>query len=155
MIEVVTAISMASSAFSALKKGITVGKDLQDMGQQLSKWAGAMSDLDFLETKNKNPSVFQILGGGVESQAMEIFAARKRANAMRQELKDYISVVYGPSHWEELLRIEAEIRVQKRKTEYRRLEIIQNIKEWAAGITLFLILIGALFGFIWLAMNTG
>jgi len=155
MIEVVTAISMASSAFSALKKGITVGKDLQDMGQQLSKWAGAMSDLDFLETKNKNPSVFQILGGGVESQAMEIFAARKRANAMRQELKDYISVVYGPSHWEELLRIEAEIRVQKRETEYRRLEIIQNIKEWAAGITLFLILIGALFGFIWLAMNTG
>ena len=155
MIEVVTAISMASSAFSALKKGITVGKDLQDMGQQLSKWAGAMSDLDFLETKNKNPSVFQILGGGVESQAMEIFAARKRANAMRQELKDYISVVYGPSHWEELLRIEAEIRVQKRETEYRRLEIIQNIKEWAAGITLFLILVGALFGFIWLAMNTG
>tara|TARA_R110002167_G_scaffold51478_5_gene148982 strand:+ start:1197 stop:1664 length:468 start_codon:yes stop_codon:yes gene_type:complete len=155
MIEVVTAISMASSAFSALKKGITVGKDLQDMGQQLSKWAGAMSDLDFLETKNKNPSVFQILGGGVESQAMEIFAARKRANAMRQELKDYISVVYGPSHWEELLRIEAEIRVQKRENEYRRLEIIQNIKEWAAGITLFLILVGALFGFIWLAMNTG
>ena len=155
MIEVVTAISMASSAFSALKKGITVGKDLQDMGQQLSKWAGAMSDLDFLETKNKNPSVFQILGGGVESQAMEIFAARKRANAMRAELKDYISVVYGPSHWEELLRIEAEIRVQKRENEYRRLEIIQNIKEWAAGITLFLILIGALFGFIWLAMNTG
>jgi len=155
MIEVVTAISMASSAFSALKKGITVGKDLQDMGQQLSKWAGAMSDLDFLETKNKNPSVFQILGGGVESQAMEIFAARKRANAMRQELKDYISVVYGPSHWEELLRIEAEIRVQKRETEYRRLEIIQNIKEWAAGITLFLMSVGGLFGFIWLAMNTG
>lgn len=155
MIEVVTAISMASSAFSALKKGMQVGRDLQDMGKQLSQWAGAMSDLDFLETKNKNPSVFQILGGGVESQAMEIFAARKRANAMRAELKDYISVVYGPSHWEELLRIEAEIRVQKRENEYRRLEIIQNIKEWAAGITLFLILIGALFGFIWLAMNTG
>jgi len=155
MIEVVTAISMASSAFSALKKGMQVGRDLQDMGKQLSQWAGAMSDLDFLETKNKNPSVFQILGGGVESQAMEIFAARKRANAMRAELKDYISVVYGPSHWEELLRIEAEIRVQKRENEYRRLEIIQNIKEWAAGITLFLILVGALFGFIWLAMNTG
>ena len=152
MIEVVTAISMASSAFSALKKGITIGKDLQDMGQQLSKWAGAMSDLDFLETKNKNPSVFQILGGGVESQAMEIFAARKRANAMRQELKDYISVVYGPSHWDELLSIEAEIRVQKRENEYKRLEMVQSIKEWAAGITLFFLLLGALFGLIWLMM---
>ena len=68
--EVVTAITLASSAFSALKKGMQVGKDLQDMGAQLSQWAGAMSDLDFLENKNKNPSVFQILGGGVESQAM-------------------------------------------------------------------------------------
>ena len=152
MIEVVTAITMASNAFSALKKGMQVGRDLQDMGKQLSQWAGAMSDLDFLENKNKNPSVFQILGGGVESQAMEIFAARKRASAMRAELKDYISVVYGPSHWDELLSIEAEIRVQKRENEYKRLEMVQSIKEWAAGITLFFVLLGGLFGLIWLMM---
>ena len=62
MIEVVGAITMASSAFSALKKGMQVGKDLQDMSTQLSQWASAMSDLDFLEKKNQNPSVFQILG---------------------------------------------------------------------------------------------
>ena len=150
MIEVVTAITMASIAFSALKKGMQVGRDLQDMGKQLSQWAGAMSDLDFLENKNKNPSVFQILGGGVESQAMEIFAARKRASAMRAELKDYISVVYGPSHWDELLSIEAEIRVQKRENEYKRLEMVQSIKEWSAGITLFFVLVGALFGLVWM-----
>ena len=152
MIEVVGAITMASSAFSALKKGMQVGKDLQDMGVQLSQWASAMSDLDFLERKNQNPSVFQILGGGVESQAMEIFAARKKAAAMRSELKDYISVVYGPSHWDELLSIEAEIRKSKRENEYRRLEMVQNIKEWAAGITLFLMSVGALFGLIFLMM---
>jgi len=152
MIEIGLAISTASSAFNMLKKGMQAGRDLQDMGSQLSQWAGAMSDLDFLENKNKNPSVFQILGGGVESQAMEIFAARKRASAMRSELKDYISVVYGPSHWDELLSIEAEIRVQKRENEYKRLEMVQSIKEWAAGITLFFLLLGALFGLIWLMM---
>jgi hypothetical protein len=150
MIDPISAITIASSAFSALKKGMQIGKDLESMGMDLSRWAGAMSDLDFLEKKNQNPSVFQILGGGVESQAMEIFAARKRAESMRSELKDYISVVYGPSHWEELLRIEAEIRVQKRDNEYRRLEIVQNIKEWSAGISLFLLLVGGLFGFIWM-----
>ena len=152
MIEIGLAISTASSAFNMLKKGMQAGRDLQDMGSQLSQWAGAMSDLDFLENKNKNPSVFQILGGGVESQAMEIFAARKRASAMRSELKDYISVVYGPSHWDELLSIEAEIRVQKRENEYKRLEMVQSIKEWAAGITLFFVLLGGLFGLIWLMM---
>jgi hypothetical protein len=148
MIEVVGAITMASSAFSALKKGMQVGKDLQDMSTQLSQWASAMSDLDFLEKKNQNPSVFQILGGGVESQAMEIFAARKKSNAMRKELRDYISVVYGPSHWDELLAIEADIRKQKRENEYKRLEMIQSIKEWAAGITLFFVLLGGLFGLV-------
>ena len=152
MIEIGLAISTASSAFNMLKKGMQAGRDLQDMSSQLSQWAGAMSDLDFLENKNKNPSVFQILGGGVESNAMELFAARKRANAMRAELKDYISVVFGPSHWEELLQIEADIRKQKRENEYKRLEMIQSIKEWTAGITLFFLLLGALFGLIWLMM---
>lgn len=149
MIEVGLAISSAATAFNYLKKGMQVGKDLQDMGGQLSMWAGAMSDLDFLEKKNQNPSVFQILGGGVESDAMEIFAARKRANAMRSELKEYISVMYGPSHWEELLQIEADIRKKKRENEYKRLEMIQSIKEWAAGITLFLLLVSTLVGIIW------
>jgi hypothetical protein len=93
--------------------------------------------------------LFAILGGGVESNAMEVFAARKRANAMRSELKEYISVMYGPSHWEELLQIEADIRKQKRENEYKRLEMIQRIKEWAAGITLFLLLVGTLVGIIW------
>ena len=125
MIEIGVAITTAASAFNMLKKGMQAGKDLQDMGSQLSQWAGAMSDLDFLENKNKNPSVFAYTGrwGGVESDAMEIFAARKRASAMRSELKDYISVVYGPSHWDELLSIEATIRKQKRENEYKRLEM--------------------------------
>ena len=135
MIDPVSAIALASSAFSALKKGMQIG---------------GMSDLDFCDKRNQNPSVFQILGGGVESQAMEIFAAKKKRDSMRAELKDYISVMYGPSHWEELLRIEAEIRVQKRDNEYRRLEMVQTIKEWSAGITLFFMLVGGLVGFIWL-----
>ena len=81
---------------------------------------------------------------------MQIFAAKKKRDSMRAELKDFISVVYGPSHWEELLKIEAEIRVQKKENEYRRLELQQTIIEWSAGITLFFIFIGSLFGLVWI-----
>jgi len=150
MIDPVTAIAGATAAFNALKKGIQVGKDLQDMGSQLSQWAGAMSDIDFVDKRNQKPSVFKILGGGVESEAMQIFAAKKKRDSMRAELKDFISVVYGPSHWEELLKIEAEIRVQKKENEYRKLELQQTIIEWSAGITLFFIFIGSLFGLVWI-----
>jgi len=153
MIDPITAIAGATAAFNALKKGIQVGKDLQDMGGQLSQWAGAMSDIDFVDKRNQKPSVFKILGGGVESEAMQIFAAKKKRDSMRAELKDFISVVYGHSHWEELLKIEAEIRVQKKENEYRRLELKQTIIEWSAGIAIFFILTGSLFGFIWIGIK--
>jgi hypothetical protein len=151
MIDPITAISAATAAFSYLKQGIAVGKDLQDMGGQLSKWAGAIADLDFADRQNQKPPWYKALGGGVEAQAMEIFAAKQKAASMRQELKDYISVMYGPSKWQEILEIEADLRKQKREHEHRRMEIKQAIIEWTMGIVVFVVLIGGLVGFVWLA----
>jgi len=151
MIDPITAISAATAAFGYLKRGIAVGKDLQDMGGQLSKWAGAIADLDFADRQNQKPPWYKALGGGVEAQAMEIFAAKQKAASMRQELKDYISVMYGPSKWQEILEIEADLRKQKREHEHRRMEIKQAIIEWTVGIIVFVVLIGGLVGFVWLA----
>ena len=150
MIDPVTAIAGATAAFNMLKKGIAVGKDLQDMGGQLSKWAGAIADLDFAEKQNRKPAWYKALGGGVEAQAMEIFAAKEKAASMRQELKDYISVMYGPSKWQEILEIEADLRKQKREHEHRQMEIKQAIIEWSAGIILFVLGVGAIVGFVWI-----
>jgi len=143
-------LSGATIAFNALKKGIAVGKDLQDMGGQLSKWAGAIADLEFADRQNQKPPWYKALGGGVQAQAMEIFAAKQKAASMRQELKDYISVMYGPSKWQEILEIEADLRKQKREHEHRQMEIKQKIIEWTLGIILFILCSGALFGFVWL-----
>jgi hypothetical protein len=150
MIDPITAIAGATAAFNTLKKGIQVGKDLQDMGGTMAKWAGAIADIDFAEKQNQQPPWYKALGGGVEAQAMEIFAAKQKATAMRKELKDYISVMYGPSKWQEILEIEADLRKQKKEHEYRQIEIKRAITEWGAGIILFLVCIGALFGFVWL-----
>jgi hypothetical protein len=150
MIDPITAISAATAAFGYLKKGIAVGKDLQDMGGQLSKWAGAIADLEFADRQNQKPPWYKALGGGVQAQAMEIFAAKQKAAAMRQELKDYISLMYGPSKWQEILEIEADLRKQKREHEHRRMEIKQKIIEWTAGAVLFIILIGGLALFTWI-----
>ena len=150
MIDPITAIAGATAAFNTLKKGIQVGKDLQDMGGTMAKWAGAIADLDFADRQNQKPPWYKALGGCIESQAMEIFAAKQKAESMRKELKDYISVMYGPSKWQEILEIEADLRKQKREHEHRQMEIKQTIIEWAAGIALFLVLLGALFGFVWI-----
>ena len=142
----VTIIGGATVAFNALKKGFAIGKDLQDMSSQLTKWAGHMADLGQAEKQVKNPPWWKSIGGSVESEAMEVFAAKRKAESMRKELKDYISFTMGPSAWDELVAIEGKIRKQKKEQEYRKAEIQEDIITWTLSI--FLLIIGfGIFGF--------
>ncbi len=135
----VTIIGGATVAFNALKKGFQVGKDLQDMSGQLTQWAGAMSDLSFMEAKNKNPPWWKALNGGsVEADALAIFTAKRKADAMRQELKDWISFSMGPSAWDELVATEGRIRKQKKEQEYRKAEIQEAIVTWTLSIIIII-----------------
>ena len=140
----VTIIGGATVAFNALKKGFQVGKDLQAMSGQLTQWAGCMSDLAYAEQKNKNPPWWKPLGGSVEAEALEIFTAKKKAESMRQELKDWISFTYGPSVWDELVATEGRIRKQKKEQEYRKSEIQEAIITWGISGVLLLTGIGTL-----------
>ncbi len=127
MLDPVTIIGGATVAFNAIKKGIAVGKDLQDMHGQLSKWAGAMSDLGQAEKQANNPPWWKSLGGSVEEEALAVWNAKRKADAMREELRQHISFVYGPSAWDELVRTEAKIRKQKKDHEYRKAELQEAI----------------------------
>jgi len=147
----VTIIGGATVAFNALKKGFQVGKDLQDMSGQLTQWAGAMSDLSFMEQKNKNPPWWKALNGqSVEAEALEIFTAKKKAESMRQELKDWISFSMGPSAWDELVATEGRIRKQKKDQEYRKAEMIEAIITWTVTGLLMVSGIGALILIAWI-----
>jgi len=138
-VDPVTIIGGATVAFNALKKGFAIGKDLQDMSGQLTQWASSMSDLAYMEQKNKNPPWWKALNGGsVEAEALEIFTAKKKAEAMRKELKDWISFSMGPSAWDELVATEGRIRKQKKEQEYRKAELQEAIVTW--GLTGFILL---------------
>ena len=143
----VTIISGATVAFNALKKGFAIGKDLQDMSGQLTKWAGHMADLGQAEKQVKNPPWWKSIGGSVEAEAMEVFAAKRKAESMRKELKSYISFTMGPSAWDELIAIEGKIRKQKKEQEYRKAELQEAIITWTVSGLLLVLGFGIL-GFI-------
>ena len=126
MLDPITVIATASAAYNALKKGIEVGRELQDMGGQLAQWAGAVSDLDFLAKKAENPPWWRV-GSNVQAEAMEIFAAKKKIEAQRDELRTFVQYSYGQSGWEELLRIEAQVRKRKQATDHRKAEIKEKL----------------------------
>jgi hypothetical protein len=138
MLDPITVIATASAAYNALKKGIEIGRELQDMGGQLATWAGAISDIDYLAKKAENPAWWRV-GSNVQAEAMEIFAAKKRIQSQRDELKTYIQYSYGQSGWEELLRIEAQVRKRKQETDHRAAEI----KEMLITITIVTLVLAA------------
>jgi hypothetical protein len=135
----VTIIGGATVAFNAIKKGIQMGKDLQDMHGQLSQWGAAMSDLGQAEKKAKNPPWWKSMSGSVEAEALELWNAKRKAEEMRKELRSHISFVYGPKAWEELVATEAKVRKEKKEQEYRKAEMIEAIINWTVGVVVFII----------------
>ena len=96
------------------------------MSGQLATWAGAISDIEFLAKKAENPPWWKV-GGNVQAEAIELFAAKKKIEAQRAELKTYVQYTYGQSGWEELLRIEAQVRKRKQATDHRAAEIKERL----------------------------
>jgi hypothetical protein len=135
VIDPITAVGMATSAYSAIKKGVALGRDIQDMGGQLAQWGKAFSDFSFAEEQAKNPPWYQFKGSDTSS-AIEVFAQKKRMEAMRKEIKDFISFAYGPSAWKEVLHIEAQMRKQRREEVYRKAKLQRTIIEWTVGVLL-------------------
>jgi hypothetical protein len=137
-VDPITIIATASAAYNALKQGIAVGRELQDMGGQLATWAGAVSDMEFLAKKAQEPPWWKV-GSSVQAEAIEIFAAKKKIEAQRDELKTFIQFSYGQSGWEELLRIEAQVRKRKQATDHRKAEM----KEMAINVALVVLVLAA------------
>ena len=88
--------------------------------------------------------------GSVEEEAMQIFMAKKKAEDMRDELKQLISWTRGPSAWEELLRTEADIRKKRQQAIYDQQERRRQIMEVIGVIVLILVIGGFLFGLGWI-----
>jgi hypothetical protein len=118
LIDPFTAISLATTAFNGIKSAINTGKDIQSMGAQLGQWGKAISDLDFAHQKAQKPPWYKALGGGVEANVMEIWTHKQKAKEMREELRSYISALYGPSAWDEIVHMEVQMRKEQREAVY-------------------------------------
>lgn len=148
-----TVIAAASTAYNAIKRGIEIGREIQDMGGQLAEWAGAVSDLDFLERRNEDPPWYKAFSSSVQQDAIAIFAAKKQAEAQRNELRTYIQYSYGQSAWDELLRIEARVRMQRAEHDHRRVEVKDAIVSWVIIILMVLSVTAFAAMVIWLYLE--
>ena len=130
MIDPVTALGVATTAFNAIKTGFQAGRDVEGMAGDLSRWMGAVSDIKKAEELNQKPPLFKKLfaAGSVEEEALQTLMAKKKTEDMRDQLKNIIMFSRGHGAWEELLRTEADIRKKRQKAIYDREERIRIIR---------------------------
>ena len=157
MIDPVSAMAAGSAAFSAIKKGVQIGRDIESMASDIGRWMNAMSDITEAEKQAKNPPIFKKLAfsGSVEAEAMEAFARKTKMENQRAELKQWISMSLGPSKWEELIRMEGQIRKERQDTIYKQAQKRRKFMEWVTIIFLIILFSGVLCGIIWLLMQYG
>ena len=146
------AISTATAAFGGIKKAFMAGRELDAMTQYLSKWMGAVSDEANKEKRAKKPSLLTkvFYSQSIEQEAIEAFAAKKKLDQQRDELKTFIMFTHGTKAWDELISMEGTIRKRRQKEVYEAQERKEKIILWGVGILTIgigtLILVGITYG---------
>ena len=143
---IAAAVSVATSAFNTIKQGFSIGRDLESMTSDIGRWMGAVSDVDNAEKQAKNPPLFKKLmyASSIEQTALEAFAAKKKLEQQRQELKVFLNMTFGPNSYNELLAMEGKIRKDRQKLIYER----QQLKEQIISVVGIIILCATVLGFI-------
>ena len=150
-----SALATATTAFNLIKKGFQAGRDVESMYGDIGKWMGAVSDVGHAEKMAKNPPLFKKLfnGSSVEQEAMDAFAAKKKAEAMEDELRTWINMVHGPNAWSDLLKMQAKIRKERQEQLYAQQELRKNVMNVIGVILLSIVFVTAVVIMIWLVMQ--
>ena len=143
----ITAITAATAAFNTIKKGFEVGREVESMYGDIGRW---MTSVEAVEKEAKSA---KSKGMSVEEEALEIFAHQKKVKAMEEELRNFINLSHGPTAWNEVLRIQAEIRKKRKeailKAKREREQLIMWVLVGVGGLaSLWLV-----FYIVWKAMG--
>jgi len=139
MIDPVTGLAIATSAWKVIRQGFAAGREIETMAQDVSRWMGACHDIEKAHGKAKG----RRFGGSVEEEALETWAALKKVKQQREELRLYMLAI-NPQAWNELVRLEGQIRKQRIAEEAERRRRREEVFTWTAivaGISVFMIVV--------------
>jgi len=130
---------------------VAAGRDVESCINDVSRWMKAASDIDQAEKQAKNPSIFKKLQSAesVQAEALQIYAAKKKLEQQRNELKQYLQMTFGPQAWADLIQLEGKIRRERQEMIYKQQEQRQKVLEIIAVSVLILATIGILIFIVW------
>jgi hypothetical protein len=158
MLDPVSALAIATSAYKVIKRGIEMGRELEDMGGQLGTWFSAVSDVKSAEEEAKDPPLFKklIAKGSVEQEAMQALLARKKIEQQEKELRELIVWRWGVEEYTAMMRDRTRIKDTRAKAIQNQRRKIKKLIANVLTITAIVGLVGAIVAFgIGILMNLG
>ena len=124
MMEIAAAISLASSAFNALKKGMEAGREIEDMMDYYGKRFEAKEALSENAIQGSNQPLVKKLfsGSSVEAQALQITQAKHKIKQMEKELYEYLLYTGQQEFYNDMMRERRTIREARMREAQRRAE---------------------------------
>ena len=149
---IATAVSLSTAAFNNIKKAFAIGRDLEGMSSDLSRWMKASSDIEQAVKSSKNPPFYKkmLSGDSVEEAAMKSLVAQKTLEKQRYELQQYVKFKFGVKAWDDLLKMEGSIRKQRQELIYKRQDFKQKCIEGFFLCVLLATIVGFILFVIWL-----
>lgn len=135
-------ITVAISAFSALKTGVRLGKDLSSLTKEIGTLWNAIDD-----TKKKHEKKKRSPFRSVEEEALNTFIDKKQADDMEEQLRLLVIATRGHSGWQELLRLRGQIRKERQAEQERVRKRRRQILEIVIGSVALLFGLAGLIGF--------
>jgi len=157
MIDPITALAAATTAFKAVQSLVNTGREIEDVAGQLGKWFTAVSDIREAEAQAKNPPLFKklVFSQSVEEEALNALIAKKKAKEQEDQIREMIVWRYGMDALREMYAMRRQIREAREKAVYRRQKFRRNIQD---GIIITMLLatgIGAIWLFVYLITTKG
>jgi len=155
LLDPISAVAAASTAFNLIKKGISYGQDLESMTNQLSKWYGAISDFNHAEQEINNTGTVSklLMKGSIEQMALDITMNKQKIQEQEKELRVLITYAYGPNIYNEMIELRRKLKKQREKEVYRKREIKRNFIEGVLIVILMLMIAAGVIGVAWLLMH--
>ena len=154
MLDPISAVAAATSAFNVIKKGIAFGQDLESTTKSLSKWYGAVSDFNYAEQEVNNAGGVSklLMKGSIEKMALDITVNKQKIREQENELRTLIQYTYGHNVYNEMIELRRKLRKQREDEIYRRREFKKQLIEFFLILLLICLIGGAVLFLTYLAV---
>ena len=158
MIDPISALAVATTAFKAVKGLVEAGREIEDVTGQLGKWFSAVADINNAAEDKKKPPFYKKIAKdnrSIEQEALDALVTKKKVMEMERELWQIVSYRYGQDAYREMMQMRKEIAKKRDLEVWRKKRRVQNLIDIVIVTTLVLSGIGVIGLLIWLIQSKG